>query len=293
MKQWLKEPLLHFIVLGAVIFLVYDQINMDSDNDYKIVIDDAKVNHIKTLWELQWKKQPTKAELDGLIERYVRQEIMYKEAKKLNLDQDDEIVKRRLSQKMEYLANDLTNVVAPPTDENLKHYFANNHQRYELPASYTFKLVTFSQANHADPKQVAKAALESVDTSSASVMHEKGDSVLLPTQFDNASEAEIAKTVGKAFYNSLDNQPLNTWVGPLNSSFGEHLVYISAKKDQQLPEFASVRDDIQRDYEFEMQSNAKGAIYREMKKQYTVVIDSPLLTSHQRKTILAPTAGAK
>ncbi|WP_462157304.1 hypothetical protein [Pseudoalteromonas sp. GB56] len=73
MRQWIKEPLLHFIVLGAVIFLVYSQMNVDSDDDYRIVIDDAKVNHMKTLWQLQWKKEPTKEELEGLLERYVRQ----------------------------------------------------------------------------------------------------------------------------------------------------------------------------------------------------------------------------
>ncbi|WP_462157305.1 peptidyl-prolyl cis-trans isomerase [Pseudoalteromonas sp. GB56] len=218
---------------------------------------------------------------------------MYKEAKKLNLDQDDEIVKRRLSQKMEYLANDLTQIVAPATDENLKQYFEDNYKKYELPPSYSFNLITISNNQHEEPAHLAIKVLAAADKKSKESLLNKGDPLLLPAQFEDASKEQIVKTVGTSFYDALSGQPLNTWVGPISSGYGEHLVFISDMKERRLPDFATVRKEIQRDYEFDMQTHAKGAIYREMKKQYTVVIDSELFNSHQKQTVSASLSGVR
>ncbi|CAE6893488.1 peptidyl-prolyl cis-trans isomerase activity [Vibrio sp. B1FLJ16] len=293
MNKWMKEPLLHFVLLGVAIFLVYSQINTDTEDEYQIVINDNKINHIRSLWELQWKREPTFEELKGLLERYTRQEIMYQEALKLNLDEDDEIIKRRLSQKMEFMANDLTKVVMPPSEENLLTYFDSNKEKYIIPASYSLKQVTFNRNNHDDPKAYAKTLLAQAEVASESALTQKGDPVLLPSRLYKAAKSEITKAFGNAFYAALDTQPLNVWAGPISSGLGEHLVFISEKESAYFPDFASVRNEVQRDYEFDTQSDAKGSIYKELKKKYKVVMKSELLGELQEAEILASLNGLK
>lgn len=294
MNKWMKEPLLHFVLLGVAIFVAYSQINSDAnDDEYLIVINDSKINHIKSLWELQWKREPTFEEMKGLLERYTRQEIMYQEALKLNLDEDDEIIKRRLSQKMEFMANDLTKIMMPASDENLRNYYESNKEKYKTPASYSLTQITFNQSNHSDPKGYAETILLQAEINSEAALTQKGDPVLLPPQLNSASKAEITKAFGNAFYNALEKQPLNTWVGPISSGLGEHLVFISEKESAFYPDFETVRNEVKRDYEFEMESDAKGSMYREMKKKYEVVMKSDLLGELQKAEILTSLNGAK
>ncbi|MEI8598455.1 peptidylprolyl isomerase [Vibrio sp. M60_M31a] len=294
MNKWMKEPLLHFVLLGVAIFVAYSQINSDADDDeYLIVINDSKINHIKSLWELQWKREPTFEEMKGLLERYTRQEIMYQEALKLNLDEEDEIIKRRLSQKMEFMANDLTKIIMPASDENLRNYYESNKEKYKTPASYSLMQITFNKSNHDDPKGYAESILSQAEIHSEAALNSKGDPVLLPPQLNSASKAEITKAFGNAFYEALDAQPLNVWAGPISSGLGEHLVFIAEKENAYNPDFETVRNEVKRDYEFEMESDAKSSMYREMKKKYEVVMKSVLLDELQEAEILTSLNGAK
>ncbi len=289
----MKEPLLHFVLLGVAIFVAYSQITNDTEDEYLIVINDSKINHIKSLWELQWKREPTFEEMKGLLERYTRQEVMYQEALKLNLDEDDEIIKRRLAQKMEFMANDLTKIMMPASEENLRNYYEGNKEKYQTHASYSLKLVTFNRANHDDPRAYAETLLSQAEVTSESALIQKGDPVLLPSQLDKASKSEITKAFGHVFYDALGAHPLNIWAGPISSGLGEHLVFISEKESAYYPEFESVRNEVKRDYEFEMESDAKGSMYREMKKKYEVVMKSELLGETQKSEILTSLNGAK
>lgn len=287
MKKWLKEPLLHFLLLGALIFLLYSQTNPSEDSDYKIVIDDDKINHINALWELQWKREPTQEELKGLIDNYIRQEIMYQEALRLNLDHNDEIVKRRLSQKMEFMANDLTKLIEPATEEKLQRYFDRNKEKYKIPTSYSFKHITFNRSNHSDPKKFAETVLAKADVFSKDALDAKGDDFMIPSEFENSSKFEIIRTIGESFYTALENQPLNRWIGPISSGFGEHLVFISEKENAHISDFKEVLSEVKRDYEYEIESTTKETIYQELKKKYTVVFDSEKLTKDQEVEISA------
>lgn len=293
MKKWIKEPLLHFVICGIAIFLVYDQLNQKTDSKHQIVIDDKHIQHIKSLWELQWKREPTFAEMKGLLDRYLRREIMYREALSLNLDEGDEIIKRRLSQKMEFMANDLTKIVVPASEDDLINYYENHKEKYKLPAKYSFKLLTFSRRYHEDPESYAKETLAQANTASNAALGVMGDQVLLPSEFDMASKSEIIRKIGKTFYEALDDQPLNIWAGPIPSGFGEHLVFISKRQNAHYPGFVNVRKDVQRDYEFELENNTKEALYREMKTKYTIVMKSALLDSYRDTENLASLNEAK
>lgn len=126
-KKVVKDPLIHFIVIGAVLFWAYfsfvENSSTATDDDSHIVIDQQELDHLTSLWKLQWKKEPQTKDLKAIIDHYLRQEVFYREAMKLNLDHNDAIIRKRLAQKMEAVANDLSTLMSPPTDEVLKDYF--------------------------------------------------------------------------------------------------------------------------------------------------------------------------
>lgn len=153
MKKLIKEPLAHFVVLGILLFLLYGLVNKKTDSRDYIVIDDFDLESIISSWEMQWKRLPTERELKNLIEQNIKQEIFYQEALKMNLDHNDEIIKRRLSQKMQFLSNDLA-TINEPTDEELMRYYDKNFKKYLTPYKYSFYQIIFSPDkrldNHSD-----------------------------------------------------------------------------------------------------------------------------------------------
>jgi len=285
MKKWIKEPLLHFLLLGALLFVVYKAANNGKDDEFKIVIDDDKINHLSALWELQWKREPTSEEMNQLVDNYVREEIFYQEALRMNLDHNDEIVKRRLSQKMEFMANDLTKLIEPATEENLKKYFDANKDKYVVPNSYSLKIITFSPANHQDPKNKAKSVLEKVNSMNEVALVNQGDQLLLPAEFNQASKTEITRELGEEFYEALENKTLKKWIGPITSAYGEHLVFISEKKDAYVPEMESIAKQLKRDYEYNVETETKDNIYHDLKKKYKIVIESNRLNQTQKNEL--------
>lgn len=286
MKNWLKEPLLHFFMLGAVIFLVYQFTDAGEESgDDQIVLDDETLNHISALWELQWKRKPTFEELEGLISDYVYQEVLYREALRMNLDHNDEIVKRRLSQKMEFMASDLTKLIAPATDQALQKYLEDNSEKYFSPSKYSFQILTFTSSNHSDPKGFAQNLLQNVDASNLKALVGKGDITQIATAFDEASKQKIDRELGIEFHSSMDELPLNQWVGPVHSGLGEHLLFITEKSEAYLPELSEVRNAVQRDYEYDMEQKSKDAVFGEMKKSYQIVINSESLDKEQKEAL--------
>jgi hypothetical protein len=269
-------------VLGAVIFLVYSLVNTSEDTDRQIVIDDDKLEHINALWEIQWKRPATPEELRSLVENYIRQEVFYREALRMNLDHNDEVVKRRLSQKMEFMTADLTKMVEPATDAKLKDYFETHQNDYIIPTAYSFNHILISTQKHENPQDYAAALLSNAQVEELDVLRTKGDQTLLPLEFEHASKADILRELGEDFYNELGALPPNKWSGPISSGFGTHLVYITAKDDSRIPKLAEVKDKVLRDFEYNKELTTKEAIYEEMKKSYKVIISSETLNSGQK-----------
>lgn len=282
MSNWLKEPLLHFIILGAVIFFVYEITDAgESSGDDQIVLNDETLTHISALWELQWKRKPTFEELEGLIADYVEQEVLYREALRMNLDHNDEIVKRRLSQKMEFMASDLTKLIAPATDEALQKYLEEHPEKFLYPPKYSFHILTFTSSNHDNPKDFSQSLLRDADPSNLEALLNKGDITQIPTKLEEASKQKVDRELGIEFHSSMNELPINQWVGPIHSGYGEHLLFITHKTEAYLPELAEIRDEVQRDFEYDMEQKSKEVIYQEIKKNYEIVIDSESLDEDQ------------
>src|SRR3972149_4169500 len=144
MKRWLREPLVHFLLIGLLLFAVYTVLNPGQGRSLnRIVLTEDDLQQLQIGFSAQWRRPPTHEEMDGLIYSRVREEILYREALALGLDKEDTIVKRRMAQKMDFLAEDLSDLREPTTEE-LRAWFEKNSKRFVLPARATLRHLYFS-----------------------------------------------------------------------------------------------------------------------------------------------------
>ncbi|MDN3204527.1 peptidyl-prolyl cis-trans isomerase [Algoriphagus sediminis] len=272
MKQLLKEPLLHFIGLGLLIFIVYGLVAKDETDENTIVFDSYDLNSLLSKWELQWKRPPTEEELKGILETNIKQELFYQEALKMNLDHNDEIIKRRLSQKMEFLSNDLVSM-QPPTDEELTAYYSLKMNNYLTNYKYTLHYVNYSFDKNKQPFQVASKALSQANKDQLASLRGAGDPLPFPNYFENSDELSIRKTLGSSFTDTLRVIDTNVWTGPIQSGFGFHLVYITDRKQPAPIPLEQIKERVLNDYNYDRQLKLDSALYNEIKKQYSFELD--------------------
>jgi parvulin-like peptidyl-prolyl isomerase len=265
MKRLLKEPFMHFLLIGALLFLLYGMLNKERDGS-EIIIDDNLVNELVAKWELKRNRQPTFEELENLIDEYIQQEVLYKEALVMKLDHNDEIVKRRLAQKMEFISDGLSESLQP-TKEMLMAYYEKNKSNYKKDPSYTLRQVYFSANGRNNAQADALNALVSKAPETL------GDELLFPGEYTDASSYQIANDLGSAFAESLDSLALGQWTGPINSVFGVHIVFIKEKKEAGYYTFEEVGERVIVDYNFDASNDFKDELITSLLKNYTVVID--------------------
>ena len=222
----LREPLLHFLVLGAALFGLFSLVGNDDKAPAKIIVSAPRVANLADGFARTWRRPPTEQELQVLIEDYIRDEIFYREGRALGLDRDDVVIRRRVRQKMEFLAEDAG--AAEPSDEQLAAYLASNPERFRTEDRLTFHQVFLSVTRRGkvldgDARQIAetlaRAPLE-VDTATI------GDPFLLGEEFREMSQSDVARTFGEGFARQLSAVEGGRWQGPIPSSFGVHFVFI-------------------------------------------------------------------
>jgi len=272
MKKWHKEPLLHFLIIGAFIFVVFSIVNKDEIDvsGNKIVITAADIERLSSNWSKKWNRPPTEIELKGLVESYIKEEVYYREALALGLDQNDTILRRRLMQKMEFLSNDLAELNQPDKTA-LNKYFFENKEKYELPARVSFTHIYFSlDKRGAKIVEDAESVLSGLDALRAP---DKGDSFMLEYDFAHETPYEVERLFGKSFAEQLFTLKANAWQGPIESGYGLHLVRISEKIDARMPELASVIEKVRTDLMFERRQKTNKEIYERFKERYEIVVE--------------------
>ena len=272
MKKILKEPFFHFILLGIALFLLYGLVNNKTNAKNTILIDDFDVNNIIAGWEMQWKRAPTEKELKNLIQQNIKQEIFYREALKMNLDHNDEIIKRRLAQKMKFLSNDIASI-REPTDQELEQYYKDHTDKYLTPYTYTLYQIIFSPDKRKNNYKDAVETLAQFPNATFDEMKNWGDKLPFPYHYDDISADELALQLGSKFPEAIKKENINKWIGPIPSGFGYHVVYITEKINPQLPSIDIIKKDIIRDYEYDHQKEVNELIYKELKKKYDIEID--------------------
>ncbi len=269
----LREPLVHFLAVGAGLFLLFEVIGgSTSDRTDEIVITPGLTRHIAEVWQKTRQRPPTPSELEGLINEHVREEILYREALAMGLDRDDTIVRRRMRQKIEFLIDDLADTIEP-SDQELQDFYAANPEPFRVEPLLSFSHVYLSldqrgESALADAEILLKL-LQQEDTVDDPAAW--GDSLLLDRDYELVSEHEVAGLFGSAFAEGLVDLPTGVWSGPVESGYGLHLVLVRERTAGKVPAFEEVRERVHRNFMFDRRREAREAAYVELFKKYTVI----------------------
>lgn len=270
LKRILREPLLHFLLLGGLLFLAYGWLGGTAPAPPdEIVIDAARVETLENQFERTWQRPPTARERQGLIDSWLREEIFYREGLALGLDQGDPVVRRRIAQKMDFISEGL--MVEPPDDAELQAWFTDNAERYRVDPVFTLRQVYYDPGRFDDEWAGAVAAARAELESEGEP--EPVGGLLLPAALDDAPAREVSRVFGRAFTETLTEAPIGRWYGPVRSGFGVHLVKVDDRIDGRVPELAEVRDEAERDYLVERREEANDALYESLRNRYSVRYD--------------------
>ena len=286
MSQWLKEPLFHFLLIGAGIFLVYGlTANVPVDEESRIEVSTVRADRMVTLWEKRWNRLPTKEEFDGLTDQYINEEVLYREALAMGLDSDDPVVRRRMAQKVKFISNDII-TIDTPTDAQLQSYLDTHASRYQLPGQITFQHIYFNPAKHdASMEEETKELLTKLLEFNIGIdLDSVGDSFLHGTAFSNMKEFEVNRLFGKKFTQALFDQTVMKWAGPMVSSYGLHLIYIKSKSKAQTASLEQARDSVLEDWMSDERKKANESFIASLRKQYDVAISKPSSTLLSEKS---------
>ena len=271
-RRIVREPLVHFLLLGALIFAVNAILHPAARNDsHKIEIGKADVERIRALYAQQWGAPPEAADMPNLLNNYVRSEILFREGAALGLGADDSVLRNRIMQKMEFLLQD-TSSVQQPTDAEMQRYLEAHAKTYAVPEQVAFSQIYFSPSLRGDRAEGdAHAMLASLGApGSGAAPH--GDPSMLPADAGPQSRAEIEQDYGPEFAASVFALPIGVWQGPIRSALGLHLVRVESHSAPRLPPLAQIRNRIHDDIVAERMSAAADAAYAVIRARYQVVV---------------------
>jgi peptidyl-prolyl cis-trans isomerase C len=267
--RWLREPLLHFVVLGAGLFALHASLAPEGAGE-RIVLDAAFIEALRSEHAQRTGRPPTPEEERGLIDRFVEEEMLYREAVAIGLDRGDPIVRRRLVQKMSFLAEDLA-AQGEPTDADLEAYLAAHAARYRMPERFSFRHVFASRDRRGLAAQAdASRLLEQLQ--SGAEPGALGDPFLQGTSFMQRSGAEIEAVFGRAFAEGVMAARADAWSGPIPSSYGAHLVFVSERVPSVAPPLSAVRARVRQDLIDERRADATRAAIQKLRQRYSVAI---------------------
>ena len=280
LKRLLREPLLHFLLIGLALFAIYaylhrGRLGIESSRQIPITLDDLR--QMDLYFESQWRRPPTPQEFQAMVEDKVREEVLYREGLAMGLDKDDEIVKRRMAQKMQFLAEDVAAAHEPSTAE-LKAWFDKNTNKFALPSRYSFRHLYFSpdkrgkNAQEDAAKALAKIAGQQEDSKLAASL---GDQFMFQDYYGDRTPEAIAKEFGPQFAVALENLKPGSWQGPVESGYGWHLVYLDTVIPGRIPAFEEMEPDVKTAWLAEQKKTAWDKAYKEMRAKYTVLLPGP------------------
>ena len=275
LKRWLREPLLHFLLVGFGLFALYGALNPqigDPVRPNRIQLTEDDLRQIVLVWTAQWRRPPTSAEMHSLIEAKVREEILAREALALGLDQGDTIVRRRLAQKMEFLAEDISGVRDPGAAE-LKAWFEGRPERFALPGRVSFRHLYFSpDLRGLDARAAAATALAQLEGAPADgpIASTAGDRFMLQGYYADREPEQVASVFGTGFAEALFRLKPGAWQGPVESGLGWHLVFVESIAPARVPTFEEIEADVKAEWLGEQRAQSKRKRFDAMRARYEV-----------------------
>lgn len=280
MKPLLREPLLHFLLIGAALFAAYHYLQpargaVPSAQEIQLSLDD--LSQLVVLFQSQWRRDPTTEELGRLVEQKVQSEVLYREGLTLGLDKNDEIIKRRMAQKMQFLAEDVA-AAREPTTAELKAWYAKNTDKFAMPKRVSFRHLYFSPDRRGTNARADAATLLAQlagQPEAVKIPESSTDPFMFQEYYRDRAPDFLGKEFGPQFALAVEKLPTGSWQGPVESGFGWHLVFVDTAIPGRVPDFEEIETDVKTAWLGEQKVLAWDKAYQEMRAKYTVLLPRP------------------
>jgi hypothetical protein len=272
-RRWWREPLIHFLAIGALLFLVFHW--RGGSGSSRIVITPGQIDALGAAFTRTWQRPPTEQELKGQVDEYVREEIATREAMNLGLDRDDTVIRRRLRQKLEFLAEDTLDA-APPSDAELQAWLDAHPESFRVDPEVAFRQVYFNpERRGASIEGDVRRVREQLSREKPDVaLDALGDSLMLPVDVAQATRTDLAQQFGHEFADAVVNLEVGRWAGPVRSGYGVHLVFVRERQDGRVLSLAEVRTQVERDFTADRRRRQLEAMYEGFLGRYRVCVET-------------------
>ena len=295
LKSVLREPLVHFLLLGALLFATFHftqagRTTSPSSTEIRLTLDELA--QLAMLYQSQWRRPPTPEDLQRMVENKIQQEILYREGLAMGLDRDDEIVKRRMAQKMQFLAEDAA-AAREPTPAELKSWFEQHSATFAQPPRLSFRHLYFSPDRRGPrAREDAATALAKLtgQPEDAKIAGSLADPFMFQDYYRDRAPDYLGKEFGPQFALAVAKLPPGSWQGPIESGFGWHLVFVDTVIPGRVPAFEEIEPDVKTAWLGEQKAIAWDKTYREMRAKYTILLPAP---ADKQSNPTAPLAGER
>jgi peptidyl-prolyl cis-trans isomerase C len=295
MKRLVREPLIHFLLIGAGLFAAFHYFQparSAAPSSKQILLSPDELAQLAVLFQSQWKRDPTPDEFGLMVEQKVQSEVLYREALAMGLDKNDEIVKRRMALKMQFLAEDVAAAREPGTGE-LKAWYARNSEKFAMPKRLSFRHLYFSPDRRGTSAQADAAKVlaqlagqpEGVKLAESSV-----DPFMFQEYYRDRAPDYLGKEFGPQFAVAVEQLKPGSWQGPIQSGFGWHLVFVDTMIPGRVPEFEEIENDVKSAWLAEQKALSWEKAYKEMRTKYTVLLPAPPASTN---AVAPPTSSAR
>ena len=297
MKSLLREPLVHFLLIGGALFLIFEMfsgpVGLQSN---RIVVTPGQIEFLQANFTRTWQRPPTAQELKGLTDNYVLDEISYREATALGLDRDDPTIRSRMRLKLETLNEDIAAATAA-TDQELQTFLDQHPDSFRRESQVAFRQVYLNPDRRASLEADARALLAQLQAAGPEAdLAGFGDSLLVATNdLPLSPVSDIGRLFGEQFGRQIVDLEPGRWQGPVKSGYGLHLVYVTEKEPARLPELAEVRNQVEREWIFARKKEMQEAMYKKLMEKYTIIIEQTSEPGGKGLAVAAtlPAKGAK
>ena len=272
-----REPLLHFLLIGAALFAVYRVRGSAGEGPQdRIVITAGAVDRLALTFSRVYMRPPTAEELRDLIDKEIREEVYSREAVAMGLDRNDEIIRRRLQQKLEFLSEDV-GARRQATEAELRDYLARHPDRFRTETTLSFRQVYVGrESSDRTSEDRARELLSRLRAAGpAADIGDLGERLSLPSEYEAAASRDVARDFGTSFAAAIAELPIGRWEGPVASGYGRHLVLVTRRVPGALPALGEVRAAVEREWESEQRRRVNEKFYESLRAKYVVTVEVP------------------
>lgn len=268
-KRLVREPITWFVLLGGLVFAL-DQFTGETP-ELEITVDQALRERLSMVWQASYGRPPNPDELRGIINEHLVEEMLYREALSLGLDEQDQIIRRRLAQKIRFLSEDSL-LLDKPSEEALREWFVERQEDYARVPTISFHHIYINpEAQGPNLEQKLKEVSQRLAEPAQSQSPPIGDLFLLPNAYNQAPLHRVANDLGSSFVSVLESLPVRRWSQPIESAYGLHFVWIQHRNEGAIPEFDEVLEELSKDYERAQREAANEAFIERLAQKYQVI----------------------